>query len=310
MNMRNLSAKGRVDAIVKAVEFDGALLGHIVWWTLREAEVDCDALKKAMEDAGIDSEQLGIKEPSAKRILGRAVGKLSIELSSKERRNGSTYLFRPVPLEDRTAAFAIVSEKEKTTSEKVEKLIHKTVDVVSVDKEGEIYSEKNHDTADKLIEKYKRLKGKLAPPEVRAAMMQLMVSWDSFRLRDGGGIYFVPAGFDKELAALKVAVESVGASVFYIVPVPDVAGAREGIASAAKGSLESELAAIQQEMEKFDDSTRMKTLESRIGTLQDVLRKAQLYNDALGMAQSDVKRMVRKLQTKIEAIVLGREDAA
>ncbi len=109
-------------------------------------------------------------------------------------------------------------------------------------------------------------------------------------LRDHGGVYWVPAPHAETVRRLQGAIEKIGSSRVYLLPVHASADASRTLGDAAKLAIEDELATLKAEVAGFIASPpdRLSTLVRRLDAFDALKNRAALYRDVLQVHVQDL----------------------
>jgi hypothetical protein len=142
-------------------------------------------------------------------------------------------------------------------------------------------------------------------------MMKVLDACVAVTLRDHGGVYWCPAPFAETVRRLQTAVEKIGSSRVYILPVHASADATRTLGDAAKIAIEDELAALKAEVDGFVASPpdRPSTLVRRLDAFEGLHARANLYRDILQVHVQDLEKTLSDLTGSIE-LLLNQKVAA
>jgi hypothetical protein len=307
-----------------AMNKGGNLLGHMLWWTLADVRVDATAFKAAWTNAGLTEKYLP-ETPGADRAL-RIAGTRAVNGNTDA--NG-TILFRFATKTPTHSIFNIVRERKDADGKGNNG--YDQIAQISVDAAGTVASDHpTNDYVKAVRAKFDTLWGAFTAEEVRAGMIRLVdIGCAGVTLRDGGGFYFVPAPFAAQVDALKAVVEKFipGSSVTAIPMTADPGGkAAAGIAVSAKGGMETELANLRDEMDRFAAAIRgsgepdakgvprASTMSRRVEEYEALRRRATMYHDVLALNVDDlnaqIATMEERARTMLDVLSLDDEEQA
>jgi hypothetical protein len=275
----------------------GQHLGDLVFWSLSDAEIQRSALEALWASAGLSFELLP-EPPTAEKALKVAVRECAVGHPEHLLRLGK---------EDATeVVFAVVHEKRQGDGS----LIYDQEAKIQLDRVNEHVNSDNpsHELVAAVRSAFSRLRMTHTADDVRRAIVKALRSFSAVTLRDGGGIYWVPRPHADQLRQLQTAIEQVGSSAFYLLPVHESAEASRTLGEVAKSSVEEELAALKREIEGFvvNPPERASTLVRRLESF-DVLRaKAALYRDILHVQVTDLDAQLASLTTSVEELLDGK----
>lgn len=275
----------------------GTHLGDMVWWRLSGAEVSRAVLEAKWLAFGLDPKFL--PEPqTAKKALHLAVNSAGTSSAHK-----AGLLVRPVPSGKEKLSYAIVKETPGTDKWDGTQLALVTLDVTS----GVISTDNpSNETASIIINTFNKFLNTHPSRDVMSSMVKAVKAMKSVTLRDGGGVYWIPATEAAMIRALKGAVESLGGSHVTVLPVNDSAEAQAELAEAAKGSIEAELGDLRAEIDGFineESSPRPQTLEDRLEAFENLRARAQLYQSILSVTVTDLETQLGTMETEVQKLL-------
>ena len=136
-------------------------------------------------------------------------------------------------------------------------------------------------------------------------MMKVLDACAAVTLRDHGGVYWVPSPYAETVRRLQGAIEKIGSSRVYLLPVHASADASKTLGEAAKVAIEDELAALKAEVEGFMASPpdRPSTLVRRLDAFEGLQARANLYRDVLQVHVQDLEATLSGLTTTVETLL-------
>jgi hypothetical protein len=287
------------DKLTSALNQGGQHLGDLIWWTLAEARIDRSTLESIWTGAQLAPEYLP-DPPTAEKALKSAVREAAVGQPDRLIRLGK---------EDETEiVFAVVRESKHTDgsisyAQETRVILDRKVESVTSDIVG-------HDLAGVIATRFGELRSTHTADDVRRAMMKALDGCAAVTLRDHGGVYWVPAPYAETLRRLQGAVEKIGSSRVYLLPVHASADANRTLGDAAKLAIEDELAALKAEVEGFVASPpdRPSTLVRRLDAFEGLQARANLYRDVLQVHVADLEATLGHLAASVECL-LKREAA-
>ena len=158
--------------------------------------------------------------------------------------------------------------------------------------------------------------------DVRRSMMKVLDACAAVTLRDHGGVYWVPSPYAETVRRLQGAIEKIGSSRVYLLPVHSSADANRTLGDAAKvacwctladasrpwSQIEDELAALKAEVEGFMASPpdRPSTLVRRLDAFEGLQARANLYRDVLQVHVQDLEATLSGLTVSVEALLSAK----
>ncbi len=272
----------------------GDHLGDLVFWSLADARVDRAALESLWAGAGLPTELLP-DPPSAEKALKQAVREAQVGRRDRLIRLGLEA--------EAEIVFAIVREQRDDIGnlsfhQEARVRLDRVTESVTSDDLG-------HEVVQAVSGLFMELRTTHTTDDVRRAIVKALASWAAVTLREGGGVYFVPAPFGAALRALQKAVEKIGASRMYLLPVHQSAEAEQALGELAAASIEAELAALQGEIADFlaTPPERASTLLRRFDAYEALRNRAKLYRDVLNVEVLDLDHQLDRLSTAVEEML-------
>lgn len=278
----------------------GAHLGDLVFWSLFEARVDRETLERIWRDAQLDTALLP-DEPTADRALKQAVRDAQVGHRDRLIRLG---------LDTETeVVFAVVREQRDergNVSYAQEARVHldRATERLTAD-------DPMHAIVQTVFAGYRAHRTTHASDDVRKAIVKTLASWSAVMLREGGGIYWVPNVHAAELRNLQSAIERIGTSHVYVLPVHESADATLALGEIATASLEAELAQLQAEIAAFVAAPpeRASTLERRLDAFEALRGRASLYRSILSVQVTDLDAQLDRMAAAIEGLLAQKAAA-
>lgn len=272
----------------------GEHLGDLVWWQLSNAEVPRVELERLWSDAGLDRGLLP-ESPTAERALKAA---------AKESQVGHVdYLVRLGKEDPTEVIFAVVHESREADGS----LSYTQEARVRLDRVHEqlITDAPSHQLVAAICSGFERLRLTHTADDVRRAVTKTLRSFCAVPLRESGGIYWVPRTYSAALRQLQKAVESIGSSTVYLLPVHDSADAARTLGDVAQASVEDELEQLKFEIDGFLQSPpeRPSTLMRRLEAFEALKAKAELYRDILKVQVDDLDSQLSTLTSTVERLL-------
>src|SRR5207248_2819039 len=108
-----------------------------------------------------------------------------------------------------------------------------------------------HDLATIVAHRFSELRTTHTPDDVRRAVVRAIGTFAAVSLRESGGVYWIPSPYAERLRQLQGAIEKIGSSKMYLLPVHDSADASRTLGDAAMGAIQQELEQLKTEVEGF-----------------------------------------------------------
>lgn len=279
----------------------GKHLGDLVWWSLTDARTDRVTLEKNWNDAGLDVNLLP-DVPTADRALKLAVRESQV--GNRDR------LIRLGLNKDTELVFAVVREhrdEHGNVSYQQEARMHLDRSTERLTSDADL-----HDIVRAVTAAYQAHRATHPSDDVRKAIVKALTSWRAVMLREGGGIYWVPNIHADELRRLQSAIERIGASRVYVLPVHESPDSNRALGQIATASLEDELAQLQTEIATFVSAPpdRASTLMRRLDAFDALRNRARLYRSILSVQVTDLDEQLDRMAATVEALVQQKVEAA
>jgi hypothetical protein len=278
----------------------GEHLGDLVWWTLSDAAIDRATLEAKWTTAGLPLDLLP-EAPTAEKALKTAVREAALGQPDRLIRLGKET--------EQEVVFAVVREHRLPDGS-----VNYTQEAkLAMDRSSEVISsdQPSHDLVTLIRNSFTRLRATHSPDDIRRTVVRTLHSFAAVSLRDGGGIYWVPKTYAEKTRQLQSAVEQIGSSTVYLLPVHDTADAARTLGTVAKGALEDELAGLQQEIQGFllAPPDRPSTLVRRFDAFDALRMKAQLYKDILKVQVDDLDKQLSEMTNAVETLLQQKQAA-
>ena len=289
-------------SLKKAASANGEHLGDVIWWTLSSADVKRSVLETKWLAAGLDKEFL--PEPQtpdkAMRLAVKAAG-----VGAGSQKQGM--LIRPTVDNKTSLIYAIVREGHDEagnyfSSQQALVMLDKsnpTNITISTDNPG-------NDVAGTIIKEYYRYVDTHTSRDVMTMLTKVLKAWKAVPLRETGGIYWAPRTMSPKLRALQGAVESIGDSMVFLLPVHKTDEATRSLGTAAAGSIEAELGELRDEIAGWlndTDHVYAATLDRRLVAFDELRAKANLYKGILGVTVEDLDAQLHAMTQSIETML-------
>lgn len=289
-----------LDKLASALAKGGQHLGDIVYWTLSEARIDRSTLEHIWNAASLSPAML--PDPTtAEKALKVAVREAAVGQPDRLIRLG---------LENETEIiFAVVRETKHEDGsvsymQETRVVLDRATERVTSDVHG-------HDLGAAVAARFGELRTTHTPDDIRRSMMKVLDSCAAITLRDHGGVVWVPAPYAETVRQLQSAVERIGTSKLYVLPVHASADANRTLGDAAKVAIEDELSVLKAEVEGFMTSPpdRPSTLVRRLDAFEALKARATLYREVLAVHVQDLDSTLDALAANVESL-LNQKDAA
>lgn len=283
---------GLVDLQAKA---GGPHVGDMVWWTLADADVERQALVLAWQTAGLDPDLLP-EVPTPEKALRAAVRAAQTGLRDQ--------LVR-LSYEGPDALVFVVKQEAKTLDHDTD---YATLAKITLDRtNGQLTVTGQADVTSKIQVEFTRLLATHTARDVMTTIVKSLRKWAAVSLRETGGIYWVPTTQKAKLLALQQAVQTIGKSQVYLVPVFGSPEASRSIGAAAAGTIEADLAALKAEIDGFlEEAPRASTLTRRLDAFEDLRARADLYRTILGVTVDDLDARLADMTATVQTLLAAK----
>lgn len=278
----------------------GQHLGDLVYWTLAEARIQRASLESLWSAAQLPVNLLP-EEPTAEKAIKTAVRESQV--GQQER------LIRLGKEDEAEIVYAVVREHRHADgsvsyNQETRVLFDRKSEAITADDQG-------HELVAAITGRFVELRSTHTADDVRRAMMRVLESCAAVTLRNGGGVYWIPAPYAETVRRLQKAVQGIGSSRVYLLPVHKSDDAGRALGDAAKSAIEEELAALKTEIEGFVSvpPERVSTLVRRLDSFEALRSRAQLYREILAVQVADLDKTLFDLTDKVE-VLLNQKAAA
>jgi hypothetical protein len=282
------------DKLTSVLNQGGKHLGDLIWWTLAEASIDRSILKNIWAGAQLAPEHLP-DPPTAEKALKAAVREAAVGQPDRLIRLGKE--------NEAEIVFAVVRETKHgdgsvSYQQETRVILDRKVETVSSDIVG-------HDLAGVITTRFGELRSRHTADDIRRAMMKALDACAAVTLRDHGGVYWVPVPYAETVRRLQGAIEKIGSSRVYLLPVHASVDANRTLGDAAKVAIEDELAALKAEVEGFMTTPpdRPSTLVRRLDAFEGLQARANLYRDVLQVHVADLETTLADLTSSVENLL-------
>jgi len=284
-----------LDLIRSHTRTAGQHVGDLLWWTLADARISRSLLESVWANAGLSSNWLP-EPPTPEKAFRTAVRESQV--------GQHDYLLRLGKEDDSEIVFAVVLESRDSDGN----VRHAQEARVRLDRKSPARLDSDHPSHGLVLAisaGYDRLLTTHTVDDIRRALLKTLNSCAAVTLRDHGGVYWVPAPYAETLRQLQRAVASIGASRLDVVPIHATPEATAALGTAARASIEEELAALRTEIDGFiaHPPERSSTLARRLETFEDLRGKARLYHSVLQVHVHDLEGALTKLSADVESLL-------
>lgn len=286
---------------VIAVNEDSKACGLIAMWTL-SGVVNIDQLASLCTSIGIKNDLLPTA-PSELVALKRALK----DLYPKDE-------IVPLP---KTRGYVVGETRFRTVedSEKPDAYIFNRLKVwldsgdvlkVTVAEDGSNMTAADQSAIKRAIwAEYQRKQMEVDASDLSTWLVKVVDDLDAVRLRDSGGIYFVPQHAVNGYRALANAVESCGKSRLFEIPAMRSDKAVETVLAALTEELDSEVVRMDRQLSEGELGAR--ALRSRRESIKDMMSKVGRYEKLLGTKLTAITEAVEAMNARIVEAILATD---
>lgn len=278
----------------------GTHLGDLCFWSLSDASIVRAELELKWKSTGLPNALLP-EPPTVEKAFKLAVRETQVGLADR--------LIRPVIDNEASVVFAVVHEQKHddgtlTYTQEAKASLDLLSGTVTTDNAG-------HELIVAIRSRFTALRDTHTADDVRRTITRTLQSFSAVLLRENGGVWWVPAPHAEPLRKLQAAIESIGSSRFYLLPVHDSSDAHRTLGDAAAKSLEAELTELKAEVEHFlaQPPERTSTLVRRFDAFDALKGRAQLYRDILQVQVKDLDSTLEQLASSIERLLSSKHAA-
>lgn len=284
-----------LDLVKQSLARGDVHLGDVCFWALADADVERSTLERIWNSAGLSADLLP-DPPSAERALKLSVREAQIgqkDLLLRLAQDTTEELGFGVVREDRDPTTGLLRYTREGTVTLARGPAHLRADAPT------------HPVITAIQVAFERYRVLHTADDVRAAIVKALRSFAMVPLRPGGPPYFVPRQFSAQLRSLQTAIEQLGASRFYLLPIHGTKESQRTLSEIARSNLEHELVSLQEEIARFIEAPpeRASTLLRRFEAFEDLRNRAKLFRDVLAIRVSDLDTQLDHLAQKVEQML-------
>lgn len=272
--------------------------GMIVWWRLSG---DCyDEELRAEWDARGLSEKLLPSPPGKSTALSRAM------IDQATARGADRVLARPMA--DRGSKALVIEHAGAMTPGGRDDLTYRVALRASVNGSDPVFDPADHEAIPEILRCYARHLAALTADDVGGWLVKLVAYCDGVRLRDTGGVYFVPESRREEWRSMVTAIHA--ASGHRINGIPALR-AEDAVASILD-AISEEAKKIAEDMaaELSEGSVTKRKAHKRIERWEEAEAKITRYEELLGVKAEGLREKLEGVRAGLAAVLLdGSEDA-
>ena len=290
-----------LQSLREQIQRGGEHLGDVVWWLLSEVSVSHATLEAEWLGHGLSPKLL--PEPQTpQKALRQAVrtvqiGKRNVDIINSVDTND--HLVFTV-----SRAQPVDNEGNVTYAQEARMTLDKRTGILG--------SDHNTELTERIRTEYDVLLSSHTARDIMMMITKALQQWSAVTLRDTGGIYYVPRTQSENLRRLRDVVKQFGKSQMFLLPVHSTDEAKQSLGTAAAGSIEAELTALQEEIHGFmqePEGVRPSTLARRLEAFGDLRSRADLYRTILNVTVSDLGGQIQKLEQQVETMLAQKRNS-
>lgn len=292
------------------------LLGVVGWWTIKDVDVHHATMTQLVEDEGFEKD-LVPSLPGPSRSFRRAVGELRHELSKTHhvpniKTDADGWLWttlQRLDTDESTHTHTFVQENVVRFFHQPEKKRKGIVESITLTADN---------TADpaftQLMQRFYHYQTHITSHDARETVKRILDKSKSFRLRQDGGIYFVPAAYLANVSALGRILSRVSpGSRFDSYPVPQGSRQVDTTKQNFVEAFDRELDQFQKQFNAtvFDENGNLKeglresTVARKISELKEYEGKATLYEEILTFQAQEARYKISELDKHFTASLVS-----
>ena len=274
-------------------------LGDIVFWALHDAEMNREELTKVWVNAGLNTDLLPPAQ-TASKALRQAVRAVGAEHGK---------MLRAHPETDVKLVYSVVAEIfERGADEDPE---YTALSRFGLDKvSGTLHGDVNDLTFQQVKTEFDRFMSVVSSREIMTLITTTLKSFAAIALRDSGGVYWVPRTYSAQVRCMQTAIEQVGKSRVFLLPVYDSVDACKTLQASAKASLDFEVSELTKQIDEFKkEGCRPSTLHRRLADFDELRAKAHLYGGILRVTNTDLETAITTLENTVNDMLTEIETA-
>jgi hypothetical protein len=289
-----------IDKLKSVLAGGGAHLGDLLWWTISDAATNRSILEAHWSGAGLSAELLP-EAPTAEKALRTAIREAALGQHDRLIRLGKE--------SETEIVFAVVRESKHqdgsvSYAQETRIMLDRKIETVSSD-------QPSHDLAKVVAHRFGELRTTHTADDVRRTVVRAIGTLAAVALRDHGGVYWIPAPYARQLRKLQSAVEKIGSSKMYLLPVHDSADASRTLGDAALAAIQQELEQLKDEVQGFvaQPPERPSTLARRFDAYEALRGRARLYRDILRVQVEDLDKQLDEMTASVENLLSAKPAA-
>lgn len=264
-----------------------AVIGMFIWWSLRDVSITRATFNALLKQIGIAYE---VPDTCFRSAFLKAVREVQANGRGK-------YIIRKIYKRSDEYCFGLVDEQINTRDKTLG--YNHSANITFNPSTGNLSVDFRHAAADDIQDLYTKYRDVMDADDVREAIMGIIKSWRVVSVRGRGGIYFVPAKFESEVAKLETLIEGLGSEcTLAVAPQVDAEKSKKAIYKAFVTGLKDKIAAFESEVET-DALSRESAWENRIAEFKALKEEISFYQEAMSFQADDLAASLDKLTEKV-----------
>jgi uncharacterized protein DUF6744 len=315
------------------------LVGYTVFWRLAGIRVALPDLSQPMAATGFSkylpdppTPRVALRRALAqwireKELLAR-VNQTEVDEESEEEENSGLRRRTLIRVINRSGSehlvFALVAEDVDfsvlglTYGTALRILLHKKTGemICTTDTKGQIDARRESRQVTAELKPYwKQYRDLFIARDLSEMMREIICGMNAVNLRQGGGVYFIPAGERDSLVRLRQFLADIPKHpelepFICALGVPDAVETRRNLSKAVHAGLLDEIRSLQAELKRLGqggERVRENTITQRLLIYQRLKAKAEMYQDLLDMQQDQVRLSISALETEARNFLISSE---
>lgn len=282
-------------AVVKSGSENVKVIGHLTWYSISTLLITRDELREKLSNCGLEGFMPApIRVPDAFRRATNTKYRHPLQAGIHE-----NYLFREVSSDSKQVQRNIVRE---TVDQKGRKLdydgsaavlvLDKGSDTVKISATCPVAERLAHDA----LTKFDIYKNHYGAQTIRSVIAAILKSMAPTPVRPSGGVYFVPAQYQEQLAAMVAFAKSLERGEGQMVPMIDTSDMRTMVSQKLLEHLKDTLRACEEGEERQLTKGQVKDL---IDNAKSVANDFVQYREIVTGDLEEMERLVSALRKKV-----------
>lgn len=272
--------------------------GAIVWWRL-SGDVYEEELRAEWTARGLN-EKLLPSPPGKSTALSRAM------MDQATAHGADRILARPMA--ERGSKALVVEHVEASTPGGQDDLTYRVALRATVNGQDPKFEPSDHASIPEILRCYHRHLSALTADDVGGWLVKLVAYCDGVRLRDTGGVYFVPESRREEWRSIATAIHATSGHRINGIPALRAEDAVASILDAI--SEEAKRIAEDMQVELAEGTVTPRKARKRIERWENAEAKITRYEELLGVKAEGLREKLEGVRAGLAAVLLdGAEDA-